>query len=53
MNQYKCKKCWYIYVPENGDRTQGIPANTAFEDLPDDWLCPRCGVGKKMFVKIA
>lgn len=52
MDQYKCTKCGYIYIPENGDPRQGISANTTFEDLPDTWVCPRCRVGKRFFVKI-
>ena len=42
-----------IYDPEKGDSTQNIAPGTAFEDLPDDWLCPECGVGKDMFEKSA
>ncbi|NLO77933.1 MAG: rubredoxin [Methanomicrobiales archaeon] len=52
MDQYRCTKCGYVYLPSNGDYTQGIPANTAFENLPDSWLCPRCSVGKEHFVKM-
>ena len=53
MDKYVCKVCGYIYDPENGDSTQNIAPGTAFEDLPDDWLCPECGVGKDMFEKQA
>jgi rubredoxin len=52
MYQYRCTKCGYVYSPEGGDYTQGIPAKTAFEDLPDTWVCPRCRVGKEYFVKM-
>ena len=52
MNKYECIACGYIYDPELGDPTQDIPAGTAFEDLPDDWVCPDCGVGKDQFEKI-
>ena len=52
MDKYKCQVCPYIYDPETGDETQGIPPGTKFEDLPDDWLCPECGVSKDMFDKI-
>ena len=41
--------CGYIYDPATGDPTGGIAAGTAFEDLPDDWICPECGVGKEEF----
>jgi rubredoxin len=53
MDKYVCKVCGYIYDPENGDSTQSIAPGTAFEDLPDGWLCPECGVGKDMFEKSA
>ncbi len=52
MDKYQCDACEYIYDPELGDPTQGIPAGTAFEDLPEDWECPDCGVGKDLFTKI-
>ena len=43
MKKYQCGPCGYIYDPEVGD------PGTAFEDLPDDWCCPLCGVSKDMF----
>ena len=43
----------YIYDPELGDPENGIAPGTAFEDLPDDWVCPLCGVGKEDFEKEA
>lgn len=49
MKKYICKACGYIYDPEEGDPISGIDAGTPFEDLPDDWLCPMCGVGKDQF----
>jgi rubredoxin len=51
MQKYRCTVCGYIYDPEVGD-TPKIKPGTAFEDLPDDWVCPQCGVGKDMFEKI-
>lgn len=48
---YRCGPCGYLYDPEKGDPDNGIPAGTAFEDLPDDWHCPVCGVSKDMFEK--
>ena len=48
MKKYQCV-CGYIYDPEIGDPDNGIFLVTAFEDLPDDWTCPICGVGKDMF----
>lgn len=49
MQKYVCIPCGYIYDPELGDEDGGIPAGTAFEDIPDDWVCPVCGVGKEDF----
>lgn len=50
--KYKCLVCDYIYDPEIGDPDSGIEPGTEFEDLPDDWLCPVCGVGKNQFVPL-
>ena len=43
MTRYRCKLCGYIYSPFRGEPHNGIPAGTAFEDLPDSYLCPICG----------
>ena len=51
MDKYLCEPCGYIYDPAIGDPEGGIAPGTAFEDIPDDWVCPICGVGKDMFVK--
>jgi len=47
--KYRCILCGYIYDPAVGDPAGGIPAGTAFEDLPDSWTCPLCGVKKDQF----
>ena len=52
MKKYKCLMCGYIYDPAVGDTDNGVSAGTAFEDLPDDWTCPECGVGKDEFEAI-
>ncbi len=49
MKKYVCDVCGYIYDPELGDPDGGIEPGTAFEDIPEDWVCPVCGVGKDMF----
>ena len=49
MKKYVCTVCGYVYDPEVGDPDSGIKQGTAFEDIPDDWVCPVCGVGKDMF----
>jgi rubredoxin len=49
MEKWVCTVCGYIYDPAVGDPISGIEAGTAFEDLPNDWICPECGVGKEFF----
>ncbi|MHC4911433.1 MAG: rubredoxin [Planctomycetota bacterium] len=49
MKKYKCLMCGYVYDPAVGDPDNGVEAGTAFEDVPDDWVCPDCGVGKDEF----
>lgn len=49
MKSYLCVVCGYIYDPEVGDEENGVAPGTAFEDIPDDWLCPLCAVGKDQF----
>ena len=40
MKKYECEPCGYIYDPAVGDPDGGIAPGTAFEDIPDDWVCP-------------
>jgi rubredoxin len=47
--RYICDVCGYIYDSAVGDPNHGISPGIAFEDLPDDWICPLCGVGKSEF----
>ena len=49
--KYKCAKCGYVYNPERGEPKHGIEPATKFEDLPDDWKCPRCKQSKEKFNK--
>ena len=49
MGKYVCTVCGYIYDPALGDPENGIAEGTAFEDLPDDWVCPVCGADKDQF----
>lgn len=44
-----CNICGWIYDPAEGDPDSGIAPGTEFEDIPDDWYCPECGVGKDDF----
>ncbi len=50
--QYRCIVCGFVYDPESGDPTKSVLSGTQFEDLPDDWTCPICGVGKEEFVPV-
>jgi flavin reductase (DIM6/NTAB) family NADH-FMN oxidoreductase RutF/rubredoxin len=52
MAKYKCRVCGYVYDPELGDPDGGIKPGTAFEEIPDDWVCPVCGAGKSDFERI-
>ncbi len=52
MDKYECEVCGYIYDPEIGDPDSDIAPGTKFEDLPEDWCCPDCGVTKEDFVKV-
>jgi len=52
MEKWQCTVCGYIYDPKEGDPAGNIPANTPFEKVPSDWLCPICGAPKSDFEKI-
>ena len=52
MEKWRCVPCNYVYDPAEGDPQGGIPPGTAFEDLPEGWEFPICGVGKDGFEKI-
>lgn len=52
MDKYECTACGYIYDPAEGDPDSGIAPGTKFEDIPEDWVCPLCGVGKDGFEKV-
>lgn len=48
--KYTCTVCGYIYDEELGDPDSGIAPGTKWEDVPEDWTCPVCGVDKSSFV---
>lgn len=50
MEKYICTVCGYIYDPAEGDQGNVSP-NTPWEQVPEDWVCPVCGVGKELFEK--
>lgn len=49
MKSYVCDLCGYVYDPAVGDPDNGITPGTAFDDVPEDWLCPLCGAPKEDF----
>ena len=49
MAKYVCEVCGWEYDEAVGDPDNGIEAGTKFEDLPEDFACPLCGVGKDQF----
>ena len=53
MKKYECEPCGYIYDPAVGDPDGGIAPGTAFEDIPDDWVCPICGMGIVSYKKLS
>ena len=53
MDKFVCLVCGYEYDPATGDPEGGIEPGTNFEDLPDDWVCPVCGVGKDQFEAVS
>ena len=50
-DMYQCQtvNCGCFYDPDRGDRRGKIPKGTQFDDISEDWKCPVCGAGKKMF----
>lgn len=53
MKKYRCTVCEWVYDPAVGDASVGIAPGTQFEEIPEDWVCPVCGVGKDMFEEVA
>lgn len=47
--KYVCDICGYVYDEQVGDPENDVAPNTAWDDVPDDWVCPLCGVGKDQF----
>ena len=51
MDKYVCTVCGFVYDPAEGDPDHGVLAGTAWEDVPDDYVCPMCGADKSAFEK--
>lgn len=49
MNKYQCLTCGYVYDEERGEPDDGIPPETLWDDVPEDWICPECGTPKSDF----
>lgn len=49
MKKWQCLVCGIIYDESEGWPEEGIEAGTTWENVPQDWLCPDCGVGKEDF----
>ena len=49
--KYVCEVCGWVYDEEAGIPEEGIAPGTKFEDLPEDFVCPLCGVGKDQFAE--
>jgi rubredoxin len=47
--KHVCTVCGYAYDPSVGDPDAGLAPGTEFDALPEEWVCPVCGVGKDMF----
>ena len=52
MRKWQCLVCSFVYEEALGLPDDGIPAGTNWDDIPDDWACPECGVGKEDFEMI-
>ena len=51
MERWVCEPCGWVYDPAEGDSDGGIEPGVAFEDLPEDWVCPVCGATTDLFSK--
>ena len=49
MRKWKCIVCGWIYDESEGYEDDGIIPGTSWEDVPEDFVCPECGVGKEDF----
>jgi rubredoxin len=52
VRKWQCLVCSFVYEEALGLPDDGIPAGTSWDDIPDDWACPECGVGKEDFEMI-
>jgi rubredoxin len=52
MAKWECEVCGYVYDEVKGDPDGGAEPGTAFENLPEEWVCPICGAAKEHFKKL-
>lgn len=53
LQKYECEICEYVYNPEIGDPENDIAPGTPFDNLPNGWYCPTCGVDKDAFKPVS
>ncbi|GFK92764.1 High molecular weight rubredoxin [Fundidesulfovibrio magnetotacticus] len=51
MDKWECP-CDYVYDPAEGDVAHGVKPDTPWEEVPEDWVCPKCGAEKEFFEKV-
>lgn len=51
MKKYVCEVCGYVYDEAMGEAEHGVAAGTVWADVPEDFVCPLCGVGKEQFAE--
>ena len=49
LGRWLCEACGLVYDEARGDPDSGLAPGTRFEDIPEDWTCPVCGVDKSFF----
>jgi len=52
LDKWECDLCGYVYDPALGDPDNDVAPGTAWDDVPDSWVCPDCGAGKDSFTKL-
>ena len=51
MKKYVCEVCGYVYDEAAGEAEHGVAPGTVWADVPEDFVCPLCGVGKEQFAE--
>ena len=52
FRKWQCIVCGFVYAEEEGSEAEGLAAGTRWDDVPEDWICPECGVSKADFEMI-